>query len=129
MITFTLTGQLMAEARPGQLTNELVRDGLWRNLEQPNLDPDMRLYYESKVNEPLPREGIDAKGERYTMLRVDHEGRRFEVSVGGKLVDRAIALEVGQQLRLSCELLGQEPHLRIRATKIVAGPVRQAVPS
>lgn len=125
MITLDLKGELTAEPRPGQLTNETSRESMRRTLENPKLDPHMRASVEERLAEGLPRSGSwrDADGSMlpYTMLRIDHEGRRFEVSVTGpgKLFDQAVALEPGAQLNLKCELLGQEPHFRLRAIKIV----------
>jgi hypothetical protein len=115
-IRLTLTGELMAESRPGQLTNEYVREAAIRRGD--DLD---------RLN--LQREGIYADGVRFTLLRVMHDGRRFEVSVTGDLVDDAIALEQGQTVRLECDLLGEEPHLRLRATKIrlATAPPRDVV--
>lgn len=118
MIAFTLTGTLMAEPRPGQLTNETINASTRESLENPKLDAGMRAYYERCLAEPRAREARASDGERYTMLRIDHEGRRLEVSVIGKLVDQAVELEPGAQLRMRCELTGQEPYFHIRAIRL-----------
>jgi hypothetical protein len=102
VITTIIDGTLTAEARPGQLTNELVRESARERLESRTMHPNMRAMSE-RVLEPdhLPRWGRYSNGNRFTMLAVEHEGRRLEISVtGDKLVDQAVELEVGTHYRL-----------------------------
>ena len=125
MITTIIDCTLTAESRPGQMTNETVRESTRERLAtNPPKDPHMRASAE-QVLEPgyLQRWGRYSNGNRFTMLRVDHEGQRLEISVvGDKMVDRAVELEPGAKLRITCELLGEEPYLRLRARRIAVMP-------
>jgi len=114
MIRFTINAKLTAEPRPSQLTNETTRESIRRSLENPRMDPHMRESAELSLATLSPRTGVDADGQDYTFLRMEHEGRRLEISARGPLAHRVVAgMEVGETYRVSIELLGEEPHFRM----------------
>lgn len=115
MIHFTIDAMLTALPRPGQLTIETVNAGTKQALENPKLHPGMRAYYERALAEPRLQIGRYSDGTEFTMLRVDHEGRRLEISAVGKLAHTAVEeMVVGERYRLRVELLGEEPYYRMR---------------
>jgi hypothetical protein len=114
MIRFTIEATLTALPRPGQLTIETVNASTERALENPKLDPAMRAYYEGALEERM-QIGRYSDGTEYTGLRMEHEGRRLEISATGRLAHRAVAeMTVGETYRVAVELLGEEPHFRMR---------------
>jgi hypothetical protein len=115
VIHFTIDAVLTALPRPGQLTIETVNAGTKQALANPKLDPGMRAYYEQALTEPRLQIGRYSNGTEFTMLRMDHEGRRLEISATGKLAHKAVEqMTVGESYRLRVELLGEEPYYRLR---------------
>jgi hypothetical protein len=115
VIHFTIDAALTALPRPSQLTIETVNASTKRALENPKLDPGMRAYYEDALAQPRVQIGRDSNGTEFTLLRVDHEGRRLEISAVGKLAHKAVEeMVVGERYRLRVELLGEEPYYRMR---------------
>jgi hypothetical protein len=115
VIRFTIDATLTALPRPSQLTIETVNEGTRRALQNPKLDPGMRAYYEQVLAEPRLQIGRYSNGTEFTMLRMEHEGRRLEISATERLAHKAVAqMQVGESYRISVELLGEEPHYRMR---------------
>lgn len=99
-ITSTFECEVTHLPRSGQLTIETVAKSFARR---------------GKVYEPEPEAiiGRFSNDQRYTYLRVQHEGRRIELTVLDPLVDEAVKLTPGTKLKVKVEITGQEPHFRM----------------
>ena len=124
MITFVLWGELLAEPRPGQLRREGIREMAARDVES-YTDPHMLAYAQRTLEEysdPATRVVTSSNGERFTRLELQVEDQRVEVSVTGKLAERAAKLEPGDHVRIVGDVLGDNPHHHLRARRITLQP-------
>jgi hypothetical protein len=120
MIRFTITATLTALPRPSQTTIESANESTKRALENPLLDAGMRDYYAKALAEPRIQIGRNSAGAEYTKLRMDHEGRRLEITARDELAHKAVdQMVVGQPYRITVELLGEEPYFWMRLVKFV----------